>query len=147
MKVFHAVVLKVMLFNSKVLALTIATGCVLIAVYTIYSQRNIKSTKSVNNTMTDSDDKSLGLSTNTSGNNSNLSALSTASKMNKSKNKNKIPRGATGTMPGKSANDLKNKPKTIIGFKDNKPNIDEKDNNNRNQAGIIWDEIYIYNYY
>eukprot|EP00486_Rosalina_sp_Unknown_P009057 CAMPEP_0201595944 /NCGR_PEP_ID=MMETSP0190_2-20130828/192780_1 /ASSEMBLY_ACC=CAM_ASM_000263 /TAXON_ID=37353 /ORGANISM="Rosalina sp." /LENGTH=454 /DNA_ID=CAMNT_0048056103 /DNA_START=110 /DNA_END=1474 /DNA_ORIENTATION=+ len=83
--------------------------------------------------MTDSDNKSLGA--NTSTNNQNLFALSSASKMNKSKNKNKIPRGATGTMPGKSSNNP-NKPKTVIGFKEKpkdnetKPNIDQKDNNN-----------------
>ena len=83
--------------------------------------------------MTDSDNKSLGLTTNNT--NSNLSGLSSASKMNKSKNKNKIPRGATGAMPSKSGINPTNKSKTIIGFKDSKPNIDEK--NNINKPGII----------
>ena len=134
-----------MLLNWKIPALTIATACVLIAIYTVYNQHNKSSQTNTKNTikkqtkMTDSDNKSdggtsLGLLVNSSGNNNqNLCALSSATKMDTKKNK--IPRGATGTMPGKSLNNS-NRPKTITGFREKpksnetQPNIDQKDNNN-----------------
>ena len=80
----------------------------------------------------------------TDSDNSNLFPLANAPKMNKSKNKNKIPRGSTGIMPGKSSNNSKNKPKTIIGFKGSKANIDEKDNNNGPGSHKQYIYIYIY---
>lgn len=69
------------------------------------------------------------MNVNGSGNQQNLFALSSASKMGQKGNTTKIPRGATGVMPGKAVNDADKAKKQIVGFKEKAKEESNTENN------------------